>query len=141
MNFEEKLANVVNRYEEVQALLTSTTNSEELVKLNKELSVLEPVVNAIQSYNGVPNKSIELNIENTDSKLIMAITDHGAGIAPEIKDKLFKEIVTSKGKEGTGLGLFISYSNLKTQFNGDLTFQSELGKGTTFEITLPISFN
>lgn len=51
MNFEEKLANVVNRYEEVQALLTSTTNSEELVKLNKELSVLEPVVNAIQSYN------------------------------------------------------------------------------------------
>ena len=51
MNFEEKLANVVNRYEEVQALLTSTTNSDELVKLNKELAVLEPVVEAIQNYN------------------------------------------------------------------------------------------
>ena len=51
MNFEEKLANVVNRYEEVQALLTSTSNSDELVKLNKELAVLEPVVEAIKNYN------------------------------------------------------------------------------------------
>ncbi|MBR1904664.1 MAG: PCRF domain-containing protein, partial [Alphaproteobacteria bacterium] len=51
MDFEEKLANVVNRYDEVQALLTSTSSSEELVKLNKELAVLEPVVTAIQNYN------------------------------------------------------------------------------------------
>lgn len=51
MNFEEKLANVVNRYEEVQALLTSNIASDELVKLNKELAVLEPVVTAIQNYN------------------------------------------------------------------------------------------
>ncbi len=51
MNFEEKLANVVNRYEEVQALLTTTSASDELVKLNKELAVLEPVVGAINNYN------------------------------------------------------------------------------------------
>ena len=35
-------------------------------------------------------------------------------------------------------GLFISYSNLKAQFNGDLKFESEPGKGTTFEVILPI---
>ncbi len=51
MNFEEKLANVVNRYEEVQSILTSNISSDELVKLNKELAVLEPVVAAIQNYN------------------------------------------------------------------------------------------
>ena len=50
MNFEEKLANVVNRYEEVQALLSTNISSDELVKLNKELSVLEPVVGAIENY-------------------------------------------------------------------------------------------
>lgn len=50
MNFEEKLANVVNRYEEVQALLSTNISSDELVKLNKELSVLEPVVSAIENY-------------------------------------------------------------------------------------------
>ncbi len=50
MNFEEKLANVVNRFEEVQALLATDISSDELVKLNKELSVLEPVVEAINNY-------------------------------------------------------------------------------------------
>ena len=51
MNFEEKLANVVNRYEEVTALLASTTAADELVKLNKELASLEPVAEAIKKYN------------------------------------------------------------------------------------------
>jgi peptide chain release factor 1 len=50
MNFEEKLANVVNRYEEIQSLLTGNISSDDLVKLNKELSVLEPVVGAISEY-------------------------------------------------------------------------------------------
>lgn len=52
MNLEEKLANVSNRYEEVQSLLSSPDiSSDELVKLNKELAVLEPVVAAINEYN------------------------------------------------------------------------------------------
>jgi len=50
MNLDEKLANVVNRFEEVQALLTSNVSTEELVKLNKELSALEPVVAVINKY-------------------------------------------------------------------------------------------
>ena len=45
MNFQEKLAGVVNRYDEVQALLSSPgLSADELVKLNKEISTLEPVV-------------------------------------------------------------------------------------------------
>ncbi len=50
MNLDEKLANVVNRFEEVQALLASDVSTEELVKLNKELSTLEPVVEVIHKY-------------------------------------------------------------------------------------------
>lgn len=50
MNLDEKLSNVVNRYEEVQSLLTSDISTDELVKLNKELSTLEPVVAAINNY-------------------------------------------------------------------------------------------
>lgn len=50
MNWDEKLSNVVNRYEEVQALLNSEISTDELVKLNKELSNLEPVVTAINDY-------------------------------------------------------------------------------------------
>lgn len=52
MNFEEKLSGVVTRFEEVQALLASPdTSTDDLVKLNKEISVLEPVVAAINNYN------------------------------------------------------------------------------------------
>ena len=50
MNLDEKLANVVNRYEEVQALLASDVSTDDLVKLNKELSTLEPVVEVIHKY-------------------------------------------------------------------------------------------
>ena len=55
-----------------------------------------------------------------------------------VKDKLFKEMVTTKGKNGTGLGLFMSYSNIRAHFNGNITVTSEEGIGTTFRIVLPL---
>ena len=42
--------------------------------------------------------------------------------------------VTTKGKNGTGLGLFMSYSTIRGHFNGNITFESELGKGTVFHV-------
>jgi signal transduction histidine kinase len=140
-----KRVNILMKHELQQALITLNIsyNLTKEVKLHGNINTLIQIINnlisnAIQAYSGEPNKSIDLSIENTDTKVTITITDYGVGIAPEVKDKLFKEIITTKGKDGTGLGLFISYSNLKTQFNGNLTFESELGKGTSFEITLPI---
>ena len=46
-------------------------------------------------------------------------------------------MITTKGKDGTGLGLFMSYSNIKAHFHGNIEFESEEGKGTTFIITIP----
>ena len=56
----------------------------------------------------------------------------------EVQDKLFKEMITTKGKNGTGLGLFMSYSTIRGHFNGNITFESELGKGTVFHVILPL---
>ena len=56
----------------------------------------------------------------------------------EVSDKLFKEMITTKGKNGTGLGLFMSYSNIRAHFNGNITVQSVEGSGTTFKIYLPL---
>lgn len=140
-----KRVNILMKHELQQSLVTLNI-SYNLTKevnlhgnINSLIQILNNLIsNGIQAYGGEPNKSIELNIENSDDILTIKITDYGAGIPDEVKDKLFKEIITTKGNSGTGLGLFISYSNLKTQFNGNLTFESELGKGTTFTITLPI---
>ena len=140
-----KKVNILMKHELQQALVTLNVsyNLTKEIKLQGNINSLIQIINnlisnAIQSYEGVPNKTIDMNISNTENNLKITITDYGTGVGPEVKDKLFKEIISNKGKNGTGLGLFISYSNLKTQFNGDLKFDCELGKGSTFEIILPI---
>ena len=47
-------------------------------------------------------------------------------------------MITTKGKNGTGLGWFMSYSTIRGHFNGNITFESELGKGTVFHVILPL---
>ena len=94
--------------------------------------------NAIQAYNGKPEQTIELTVTKDNSNCIISIQDHAGGLPDKIKNKLFKEMVTTKGKNGTGLGLYMSYSTIKAHFNGDITFESEPGKGTTFNIILPL---
>ena len=50
MNLEEKLSNVVRRHEEIEALLSSNISPNEMVKLNKELAILTPIVESIKDY-------------------------------------------------------------------------------------------
>lgn len=88
MNFEEKLANVVNRFEEVQALLTSTTASDELVKLNKELVVLEPVVEAIKNYNHTLQTMRDDEAMMNDADLDKEMRDMAEAEYYETKEKL-----------------------------------------------------
>ena len=80
--------------------------------------------------------NLEKNMDRNN--LVISITDYGKGIPEDIQKRLFKEMVTTKGKNGTGLGLFMSYSNIRAHFNGNMRFESEVGKGTTFEIVLPV---
>ncbi len=97
------------------------------------------ISNAIQSYEGKPNNRIELMIKKKFNFLVLSVIDNGCGMSKEVKDKLFKEMITTKGKNGSGLGLFMSYSNIKAHFNGSITFASAPNKGTTFSVLLPCS--
>ena len=96
------------------------------------------ISNSIQAYNGKPNKSIDLIIDKKDNNILIVVKDYGSGLPKEVQDKLFKEMITTKGKNGTGLGLFMSYSTIKAHFNGDITFSTS-SKGTTFNITIPMN--
>lgn len=95
------------------------------------------ISNAIQAYAGKHDQNIQLEISNIDNYINISITDFAGGLPKEVQDRLFKEMVTTKGKNGTGLGLYISYSNIKAHFGGDITYQTEDGKGTTFNILIP----
>jgi signal transduction histidine kinase len=78
-----------------------------------------------------------LIIDKKDDNIVISVSDHGCGMSDEVKNKLFKEMITTKGHNGSGLGLFMSYSTIKGNFKGDIKFTSEVGKGTTFNIILP----
>ncbi len=105
--------------------------------LNSLVQVLDNlIINAIQSYEGDKGE-ILFHVTEAGPNVIFIITDSGKGISDSLKEKLFKEMVTTKGKDGTGLGLFMSYSTIKGKFEGDMWFESELGKGTTFYVSIP----
>ncbi len=108
--------------------------------INSLVQIINNIIsNSIEAYgNNYTNKIIELAANQENNNLIISVKDYGPGIPPTAQEKLFKEMITTKGKNGTGLGMFMSYSNIKAHFSGDMTYETELGKGTTFYIILPI---
>jgi len=123
--------------------LNITNNVPDKVTLTGNINGLVQVVNnivsnAIQAYNGKTNENIDLVFNIIDNNLVIAIKDYAGGIPEKIKDKIFSEMITTKGKNGTGLGLFMSYSNIKAHFGGDISFDTKEKVGTTFYITIPV---
>ena len=115
---------------------SSTTLHGNIVSLVQVINNM--ISNAIQAYNGAPNKEVNLIIDRNGNDIVLSIQDFAGGLPKEVEDKLFKEMITTKGKNGTGLGLFMSYSTIRAHFNGNITFETEQGKGTTFHISIPI---
>ncbi len=140
-----KRINILMRHELKNALIEMNTNTNVDTNftlkgnVNSLVQVINNLIsNAIQAYNGKTNESIDLIVEKNTDSIIISIADHGCGMPEDVQDKLFKEMITTKGKNGTGLGLFMSYSTIRGHFNGNITFESKMEKGTTFHVVLPI---
>ena len=80
--------------------------------------------------------TITLTAERTDHSLIILIEDTGCGIPEENLESIFEPFKTYK-QGGTGLGLSLSKQILESH-GGSIEVRSELGKGTTFTLTLPV---
>jgi len=80
--------------------------------------------------------STEFNPDNR--QIMIAVADTGTGIKKEIIEKIFDPFFTTKKTgEGTGLGLAVTYGIVR-RHNGNITVESEEGKGTVFRICLPV---
>lgn len=139
-----KRVDILMKHELKKALITLNVKLEvdKSLVLHGNINGLVQVVNnmisnAIQAYNGKPNQDIDLIITQEKNNVIVSIKDYAGGLPEEVQEKLFKEMITTKGKDGTGIGLFMSYSNIRAHFNGDITYSTEKGKGTIFNIILP----
>jgi signal transduction histidine kinase/tetratricopeptide (TPR) repeat protein len=92
--------------------------------------------NAIQAMQGKGKLTLKTQLK--DQAIWVAISDTGTGIAPDIQDKIFEPFFTTKkAGEGSGLGLDI-VRKIVEKHSGKIWFETQLGKGTTFWVRLPL---
>jgi signal transduction histidine kinase len=103
-------------------------------------------VNAAHAIGDVVGKSGELGVIRVrtyleGSVVVIAISDTGTGIPKAVQGKIFDPFFTTKevGK-GTGQGLALARAVVVDQHGGALTFETEIGQGTTFFVRIPFDF-
>lgn len=69
-------------------------------------------------------------------RVVLQVQDTGAGMSPEVRARCLEPFFTTKGSQGTGLGLATSYGVIR-RHGGTIDVESEIGQGTTFTIRLP----
>jgi signal transduction histidine kinase len=88
-------------------------------------------------------------MDRKDSKIILGgrvegnmfvihVTDNGCGMPDQVKQNLFKKFYSTKGSEGTGLGLVVTKKIIE-EHGGRIQVYSRLGEGTSFQIEIPTS--
>lgn len=99
---------------------------------------LNLLLNAIDSLDKVP-ATIQVTTRKTSSHIIICVTDNGKGIPIERLGRIFEPFFTTKAPgRGTGLGLSVSYRIIQ-QHGGSIQVASQVGKGSKFTVTLPLS--
>ena len=83
----------------------------------------------------IAHPELIINFDEDEKFVTIHIKDNAGGISPENIDKVFEPYFSTKGKNGTGLGLYMSQMIVQKQFNGHISVES-LGNGTTFSIKI-----
>jgi len=98
---------------------------------------LNLIVNALHVVGDAGNVRVETAVDGAQA--VVRVSDDGAGILPEHRDRLFDPFFTTKAAgEGTGLGLYISHQIVRGH-GGEITVTSTPGHGATFEVRLPLA--
>ena len=138
---ETVLINLKSLIEDNQAVVTYDqlpdvyVNDQQMVQLFQNL-----IGNAIK-YRGKEVPEIHVSVDKFDDVYIFSVKDNGIGIEQKHLERIFtifQRLHTQEEYEGTGIGLAISLKIVE-QHHGKLWAESELGKGTTFHFTIPIT--
>jgi PAS domain S-box-containing protein len=108
-------------------------------------AMLNLIVNAAHAIGDVVKQKpdtkgvITVSTRKDGGMVEVRVNDTGSGIPEEVRPRLFEPFFTTKGVgKGTGQGLSVVYGTIVKRHGGTVTFESEVGKGTTFIIRLPI---
>ena len=138
----EKTLNII--WNELKYKATIVKEFGDIPSINCDIQKLNQVfinilVNAVQAIE--KQGTIKIKTYSENNSVIVQISDTGKGIPQKDINKIFDAFYTTKEpSKGTGLGLAISYKIIK-EHNGVIEVKSEVGKGTTFTIKLPINIS
>lgn len=121
--------------------ITFEAESDEIITKIDRTQLIRIITNLVKNaIQAIPdeqeNKNIIVKVSKSNNHAIIKVIDNGRGIAKEDFNRIFEPKFTTK-TSGMGLGLAI-IKNIIENYNGSITFKSELGTGTTFKVKLPI---
>ena len=90
-----------------------------------EQVIINLIANARDAFelNNIDDRKIEIVCKKESNQLIIEVEDNAGGIPKNVQDRIFNPYFTTKGANGTGLGLYMSKDIMKKQFDGDLKFE------------------
>jgi two-component system NtrC family sensor kinase len=123
---------IIENYQEDLPMIVIDPSQVERVFMNL-------IINAAEAMNGDGRLTLATRLDPTREFIEVEVTDTGHGIDKETMEKLYDPFFTTKDVgHGTGLGLAISYGIVKGH-KGTISVESEVGKGTTFIVKLPVT--
>ena len=99
------------------------------------LNIVNNAIDAFKTTNKTDSKVI-ISVEEFQNKIIVLIEDNATGITEKNLPHIFEPYFSTKGKNGTGLGLYMSQMIVQKQFNGEISVQN-LGDGVVFKVEIP----
>ncbi len=124
IHFETQKQEIITTFDQAQIIRVIT-------------NLVKNAMQAIPAYEAFP--SIKVSLYQEDNQVVIEVEDNGSGIDEELKDKIFEPKFTTK-TSGMGLGLAMIKSIVES-YQGNISFESTLSKGTTFYVRLPIIQN
>src|SRR5262245_43851591 len=121
--------------------IATATQSDPVVlghKVKLQQVLLNLIKNAAHAIRGKADGKIMLTVTSDGKDAILQVADNGSGMPADVQSRIWEPFFTTKGKEGTGLGLDIC-RKLVVSHGGTVSFTSAPAEGTTFEIRLPLA--
>ncbi len=139
----EKLTHLIEKSLQNNAIALTLPKKSEVELCTYQNQLLQVLINILNNAKDAIKEQttegghISIDVKKKKKEILLKICDNGGGIKPEILKKLGEPYVTSKSKNGTGLGVYMSKIIVEKHLRGKLSWESD-SKGSCFTIALPL---
>ena len=99
-------------------------------------AVVNLAINAIEAVSDAGGGAVTIRTGSDDDAAWIEVTDDGPGMPPEVEARVFEPFFSTKGTQGTGLGLANVFATMQ-RHHGDVVLDTGLGRGTRFQLRFP----